>query len=316
MPKVSIGLPVFDGENFLEAAIASILAQTFTDFELIISDNASTDRTEAICRAFAAKDARIRYVRQPQNRGGAWNFRHVFEISRGAYFKWAGHDDVIAPEFLMECVAVLDNDPGCVLVHPRSLMIDETGAVVRRYNDYLHCDSEVPGDRFARWMLHRDEEPNPVFGVIRRTVMEETRLIDDYIGSDRVFLSEVILRGRACQVPMDLFMRRHHSLMSHLVNQNSRDLIRWYTGRESRRLHFKYWRRLWEFGVGVRRSGISLGQKLRCHLILCSWMAARRRLLLKEAAVPLYQNNEPTRLGRFLSSAGNAVKRLAPWSAS
>jgi glycosyltransferase involved in cell wall biosynthesis len=81
-PKISIGLPVRNGEEYLEESIDSILAQTFTDFELIISDNASTDRTEAICRAYAAKDRRIRYYRNPVNIGGANYGNLTFQLAR------------------------------------------------------------------------------------------------------------------------------------------------------------------------------------------------------------------------------------------
>src|SRR5690242_6344650 len=100
-PKVSIGLPVYNGERFLAEAIDSVLAQTFTDFELIISDNASTDRTPEICKAYAEKDSRIRYYRNEENQGASWNFNRVFELSRGMCFQWLAHDDYIAPGFLM-----------------------------------------------------------------------------------------------------------------------------------------------------------------------------------------------------------------------
>ena len=114
-PKVSIGLPVYNGEKFLAEAIESILGQTFSDFELIISDNASTDRTEEIARSYAASDRRIRFVRQEGNRGASKNFGLVFELASGEYFKWAAYDDVLMPDFLTECVALLDDDPSAVL---------------------------------------------------------------------------------------------------------------------------------------------------------------------------------------------------------
>jgi glycosyltransferase involved in cell wall biosynthesis len=93
-PKVSIGMPVFNGEPFIREALDSLLAQTFTDFELIISDNGSTDGTEKICREYAASDPRIRYVRQPENRGAVFNFQYVLTEARGEYFMWAAHDDI------------------------------------------------------------------------------------------------------------------------------------------------------------------------------------------------------------------------------
>src|SRR5215207_1517689 len=108
LPRVSVGLPVYNGENYLAEAIDSVLAQTYQNFELIISDNASTDSTEEICRDYAARDRRIRYFREPQNRGAAWNFNHTFELARGEYFKWVAHDDVIGPQYLARTVDQLD----------------------------------------------------------------------------------------------------------------------------------------------------------------------------------------------------------------
>ncbi|MDR7898959.1 glycosyltransferase family 2 protein [Thermosynechococcus sp. JY1334] len=100
IPKVSIGMPVYNGEKFIRDALDSLLAQTFTDFELIISDNASTDQTEAICREYAAKDKRIRYVRQAQNLGAAANFKYVLDEARGEYFMGAAADDKWDPRWI------------------------------------------------------------------------------------------------------------------------------------------------------------------------------------------------------------------------
>src|SRR5207244_10480282 len=108
MPRVSIGVPVYNGERYIAETLDSLLAQTFEDFELIISDNASHDRTEGICRAYAAKDSRIRYVRNSTNLGAARNYRLAVELSSGEYFRWANCDDLFAPTSLSRCVEVLD----------------------------------------------------------------------------------------------------------------------------------------------------------------------------------------------------------------
>ena len=110
IPQVSIGMPVFNGEKFICEALDSLLAQTFTDFELIISDNASTDGTEAICGEYAAKDSRIRYVRQAENLGPAANFKYVLDVAVGEYFMWAAADDLWAPNFIDKCRHMLIND--------------------------------------------------------------------------------------------------------------------------------------------------------------------------------------------------------------
>jgi glycosyltransferase involved in cell wall biosynthesis len=94
IPKVSIGMPVFNGEQYIHKALNSLIAQTFTDYELIISDNASTDSTELICREYAAKDNRVRYVRQDSNLGGPANFKFVLDEAVGEYFMWAASDDI------------------------------------------------------------------------------------------------------------------------------------------------------------------------------------------------------------------------------
>src|SRR6516165_10634650 len=116
-PLVSVGLFVYNGERFLEETLQSILNQTFTDFELIISDNASTDRTGEIAQAYAKRDGRIRYHRNEKNMGAGWNARRVYELATGKYFRWATVDDLLAPELLRRCVEILESDPGGVLAH-------------------------------------------------------------------------------------------------------------------------------------------------------------------------------------------------------
>ncbi len=117
MVRLSIGLPVYNGERFLSAAIDSLLRQTFEDFELIISDNASTDATGAICRGYADQDRRIRYLPTKENIGSAPNFNRVIELASAPYFSWAAHDDVRAPQYLERCVEVLDRDPSVILAY-------------------------------------------------------------------------------------------------------------------------------------------------------------------------------------------------------
>jgi hypothetical protein len=126
-PRVSIGLPVYNGERFLRDALDSLLSQSFEDFELLIADNASTDGTEEICRSYAAGDPRIRYIRNRVSYGAIANFNTVFRLTTGRYFKWAAYDDVCAPEFLARCVGVLDDDPSVVLACSRFAGIDEDG---------------------------------------------------------------------------------------------------------------------------------------------------------------------------------------------
>src|SRR5215510_10355296 len=118
---LSVGLAVYNGEEFLDEAIRSILAQTLTNFELIISDNASTDRTSEICQKYVRIDPRIRYHRNEANIGGANNENQTFRMARGKYFRWAAHDDVLAPTLLARCVEVLEERPDAVLCYPATV---------------------------------------------------------------------------------------------------------------------------------------------------------------------------------------------------
>jgi len=109
-PKISIGLPVYNGEKFLEEKIISLLNQTVKDFEIIISDNASTDLTSVICQKYLQKDKRIRFFKQEKNMGFRWNFDFVLKKARGKYFLWTSVDDIILPEFIEKNVAVLESN--------------------------------------------------------------------------------------------------------------------------------------------------------------------------------------------------------------
>ncbi|MBD2459764.1 glycosyltransferase [Oscillatoria sp. FACHB-1407] len=210
-PRVSIGMPVYNGERFIKQALDSLLAQTFTDFELIISDNASTDGTEAICRKYAAKDSRIRYYRNLQNIGGTRNFNQAFHLARGEYFKWAAHDDVCEPTFLERCIEVLDKDPSIVLCHSKTVVIDHTNRHIlnKMLDPARNLDSIKPSKRYHN-ILIKTFWSYEAFGLIRADVLRKTCLHGSYHGSDRVLLAELSLRGRFAEIPETLFLRRCH----------------------------------------------------------------------------------------------------------
>jgi glycosyltransferase involved in cell wall biosynthesis len=304
-PRVSIGLPVYNGALHIEAAITSILSQTYGDFELLICDNASTDNTQPICERLASLDSRIRYVRHSKNLGAAANYNHAFNLAQGKYFKWAAHDDLLAPDYLKACTTVLDKDPGCVLVHPATVIIDAEGNKQSCYLDYLACDSADPVERFAVWMRPTDGMCNPVFGLLRREVMAQTCLHGDFMGADRVFLAEIALRGRVRCVAEELFLRRVHAAMSTRANQDSSALDHWYTGVAVARIRFKYWRRFGEFGRMLLRLPLTAGQRLRCFGILAYWALRRGDRLMRELMLPFYLNGRPTALGRLFGPVFN-----------
>jgi glycosyltransferase involved in cell wall biosynthesis len=208
--KVSIGLPVFNGENYLSAALASILGQTFSDFELIVCDNASTDGTEDICRAFQKLDTRIDYHRSSVNRGAAPNYNTAFRLSSAAYFKWAAHDDEMDPSYIERCVAVLDADPGAVLCHSLVALIDCEGRTLDVHDSRLTgADSSSAASRFSAVAL-LPHQATELDGVIRTDALRRTALVGAFPGSDRALLAELALLGGFRQIREPLFMTREH----------------------------------------------------------------------------------------------------------
>jgi len=208
--RLSLGMPVFNGENYIRQAIDSLLSQTFSDFELIISDNGSTDRTEEICRAYAARDSRIHYYRNEENRGAAWNFNRVFELANGKYFKWVAHDDLHAPEFFSKCVEALDRDPSIVLAYTNTAKIDGEGKLLGSLPTSiydLHADSFNACERF-RYLICVWHACDPIFGVIRSDILKKTPLMRSFISADRMLLAQLALLGRFYEIQEFLFFWR------------------------------------------------------------------------------------------------------------
>ena len=247
MKKIAIGMPVYNGENFLSAAIESILAQTCGDFDLVISDNASTDDTEEICQAYVRKDSRIRYIRQSTNVGAANNYNVLFRMSDSRYFKWAAHDDVLAPGFLEACVRVLDRDGSVVLASPASALIDEAdlplhysaerGGMIDRSgvcwpaleerNNGLTADDPIV--RFAAVLLNMFMCVE-IFGLMRRSALLRTSLHAPFCGSDKVLLAEMSLLGRFWLGQDTLFFRRCHA-QQFTASTSGSYRATWFSGR-------------------------------------------------------------------------------------
>jgi glycosyltransferase involved in cell wall biosynthesis len=267
---VTIGLPVLDGEPYLSEAIDSILAQSFTDFELVISDNASTDRTEEICRAYASRDPRVRYMRSPVNIGGALNFNRVLDEARGLYFKWAAHDDVLAPTWLARAVSTLDDQPSAVLCQSLITVIDQDGAVVGPEERLL---TRVTGGRAAARfgnLVLADHRCNDLFGLIRTGILRRTGGIGRYIAADRVLLAELGLHGRFETIPEPLFFVRDHPARS--VNARPfHERTSWYDTTAPDRTVFPHWRFYREYFRLPGRARVAPLQRLRCYGHLCRW---------------------------------------------
>lgn len=208
-PPITVGVPVYNGEKYMRIALDALLKQTFTDFEMIIGDNASTDKTQAICEEYAKRDPRIRYVRNPENIGANANYHYLFSLARGRYFLWNSVDDYIAPAYLERCKAVLDSDPGAVLCCARVSAIDEAGNIIEQLNDPQELAHESPSERFKQ-KFRQDSRNNTVYALIRSDAMRKTRVVANYLGSDNVLMEHLALYGRFREVPEYLFFRRTH----------------------------------------------------------------------------------------------------------
>jgi glycosyltransferase involved in cell wall biosynthesis len=274
-PCISIGMPVFNGERYIELALDSILSQTFPDFELIISDNASTDRTQQICQEYKSKDDRIRYYRNEKNLGAPRNYNRVFELSLGEYFKWAAYDDVIAPDFLKKCVEVLEKHPSYVLCHSKIGVIDEHGSLVGNcdHRTMTKIGSKKAHERFGDLISIR----NPcfaLFGVIRASEFRKTPLHGSYIGADRNLLAEIGLLGRIYEIPEHLFFRRDHpeAYTRRFCEDNKynyREKSAWWS--KDYYTDFPNWKDCYEFFRSVKRVRLGWLERILCYDQIFRW---------------------------------------------
>jgi glycosyltransferase involved in cell wall biosynthesis len=273
-PKVSVGLPVYNGEKFLREAILSLLEQDYTDFELIISDNASTDGTEKICQEFAGKDPRIRYYRNTINMGAGLNFRRVFELAEGEFFKWATYDDLHYRSCLRRLTEVLESaPPRVILTVPRTEIVDEEGRPVKgRDTERLHTTRPKPYQRLAE-ILPRIDLATSQFGLYRKSALAKTRLIDNFRASDRVLLAEIAMLGEIWEVDEILFARRYHREVS-TANRSKKELILFFDPKATKK-DFKR-RVLFEHFISIKRLPLTIPERVLCSGIIL-WIWSRKK---------------------------------------
>ncbi|RIK30571.1 MAG: glycosyltransferase family 2 protein [Anaerolineae bacterium] len=270
-PRVSIGLPVHNGEKYLEEALDSILAQTYKDFEIIISDNASNDKTQDICLKYAQDDGRIKYHRNDKNLGAAPNHNLVFRMARGVYFKWFGYDDKISPDFLFECVKILDANPDVALCMPKTNLIDEHGQFIGELNYKADAGSPAPHKRFGNFIFH-NEAGDYVYGLMRVDKISQTSLHGSFPSSDLVFLAELTLYGKYYILPDRLFYRRFHSEQSTKGNfQVERSRVLWFDTSLKSKVVLPKWMYLFGYLRSVKNAPVNFFQKIYCYFQIFRW---------------------------------------------
>jgi glycosyltransferase involved in cell wall biosynthesis len=285
-PRVSIGVPVYNGQKYIRFTLDSLIAQTFADFEILVTDNCSTDSTPQIVQEYAARDPRVKYFRNETNIGPALNYNRSIELAGGDYFKWNPADDVCAPEFLAKCVAVLDKDPSAVLVYPRTNVIDTEGKVCYPYEYEIDFDDPHTHVRLGRIVNvnHRIHGAHELYGVVRTASLRKTPGFRMHVRGDSVLLARLLLLGRFVRIEEHLFYNRDHSdrsskyLAKKKVRANSRlskylgcgplPSAEWWDPKLRGKIVFPEWRVLREYIRAVQESDLPASQKFSCYRTL------------------------------------------------
>lgn len=293
LPTVSIGLAVFNGERYLQQAIDSILAQTFTDFELIVCDNDSDDRTEEICRQYAESDARIRYYRNPTNIGGVNNENLTFELSRGKYFRLMAHDDLLTPELIEKSVKVLAENPEVILCYSDIIVIDESGKQLQTIELDIGSETE-PYQRFRR-LASKEHRCEATYALTRSDVLRKADPQYNYSDSDRTFLIQLSLFGKFYKINKPLFYKRYHPQRSIEVYRDRYKRMAWFDPSIDENnlpyfCYFMYWRQVFHFINIVSRAPIDFKNKIFCYLHIFTWIRKSRKKLVTELLILISQN--------------------------
>ena len=274
-PRLTIGLPVYNGEKYLGEAIDALLGQSYEDFELIISDNASTDGTPGICRRYGKQDPRIRYMRQSRNIGLNPNHNFVVRQAKGELFKMASHDDLYARDLLKRCVDALDENPKAVIAHCWEAMIDISGNVTKALRYSVAADSPRAPERFRSMLL--DGWDDYTYGVMRTKVLMRTHLHGSHHLADRTINTELCLHGPFCMVPDWLYFRRDHPEREHPYTVRTR--CAYLDPRRANRLRHPvarlYGEYLWGYVRAIRNAPLSSAERIRCYYYLGQWLSGR-----------------------------------------
>jgi glycosyltransferase involved in cell wall biosynthesis len=277
VPRVSIGLPVYNGEKYLAESLDALLGQTYENFELIISDNASTDDTAGICHRYMKQDSRIRYICQPRNIGATPNHNFVVEQARGELIKWAAADDLYARNLLECCVDALDEYPHVVLAHSWTALIDDASAVTQKIEYPLATASMRAPERF-RSMLN-GKSGDDFYGLVRAKVLCRAVPQGSFHHSDHTLVTEIALHGPFYQNPDWLFFRRDHPDRAERARPTARARCANMDPRRADRLRHPlirlYAEYLWGYISAIRHAPLSCADRQECYRYLAVWASSR-----------------------------------------
>lgn len=282
--KVIVGLPVYNGQKYLGAAIESHLSQSFGDFDLVISDNGSTDATPEICADYASKDTRIKYLRSAENRGILWNHRRVFAAveSPDQYFRWAGADDIMEPELLQAMVTILNTRPEVEAVVPDTKNIDDRGEVIGSMARALDLQSPDVFQR-AHDILVASYQHVIAYGLLRASTLQLMRTGPDYPGWDAVFAWELALRGQMVQPAGPVLLRRFHPGSISRV-KTVKEVRKWVEPNSKAGMNFPHWTWAYERARALIASPLSTRDRLRIGKFLARATLWQRGALARDVA--------------------------------
>ena len=280
--KVIVGLPVYNGQKYLSAAVESHLSQSFGDFALVISDNGSTDATPEICAAYASKDKRIKYLRSAENRGILWNHRRVMDAieSPSQYFRWAGADDILEPGLLQAMVEVLNTRPEVEAVVPDTKNIDDQGEIIGSMARTLDLQSPSVIQR-AHDILTANYQHVIAYGLMRASTLRLMRTRPDYPGWDAVFALELALRGQMVQPAGPALLRRFHPGSISRV-KTVKEMRKWVEPSSKTGMDFPHWTWAYERAQVLMAVPMSTPDRIRIGKFLARFTIWQRRSLVRD----------------------------------
>lgn len=281
---MTIGVPVYNGADYLERALSSLANQTYPDIRVLISDNASTDETEEIARSFVASDPRFEYWRNDSNIGAVPNYDKVFYAATSPYFKWAAHDDWIEPRFVEACVEALDANPTASLAYTDARQVDENDQETQARIPYSDASSPNPVERF-REIVRRERLNLPIFGVMRRDMLGRTHLQGTYHASARVLLAELALLGPFVRVPEVLFVHRNHPAGSLRSHGDAHGVRRWYDTSSSAKGYMPRWMYLNGLSKAGEVAPLGFPQRMAIKAEALRWGVSKPKALVSDLII-------------------------------
>ena len=267
-PRISVGMPVYNGGARLAASIESVLGQTFGDFELIISDNCSDDGSDEVCRRYADLDSRIVFHRNDSNIGAARNFNRLVDAARAPLFRWSNADDLLDPRLHEICFRAIESNPDAVLVYAKTTLIGSRGERLRDYEDNLNLTDECPAERL-RTFLAEVGLVNALYGLIRTDSLRQTELMGDgsIPASDVDLLAELTLHGKFVEIPERLFLRRMHEDASS-AHVDDDDFMAGFWADSSTPIRFVGWKKLLRYHRALGSTALEVREKRAVSLSL------------------------------------------------